>query len=507
MVKKTFFITLSTFFVSLTSAVFLVASEFTVSVSGTQVYLNESFSLNLTVKDIAPKEAPDISTLKNHFLIHSQQHLTNTTIVNGKVSSSITWKLSLTPKTEGVVQIPSITVDTAEGLLSTQPITLNVIRRSTPQSTVDDIGLNITTKVSNASPYKNESLIYTAFLTSKIPLYNVQAQKIQVEDAIVELLEEPKLEERVIGGVLLNVVEFSYLITPLKTGSLTILPIAIQGAILQKRKGQLNSSFNDDLNPFAIMQGFDHLKPFTLMTEEIRLEVQPALLEVSPWLPAKALTLEEQWSNDQTLRAGEPFSRGLLIKAEGLKASQLPHLENLQIQSSTFKVYADKPEEQEKALQGIIHSMRKEQYTLIPQQAGTWVLPEISISWWDSAKKEKRTSIIPARTVQILPALETTTSVPQEIASISTTTAATGAPISSTRPLFLLYGIIGILTFFLTAALLWGFTLQRKIAALTKAPSQKPIKPPAIKPKQPISPSLTAVQKDKKEKLPDLNPT
>lgn len=500
MVNKTFFIALSAFFLSLASAVFLVAGEFTASVSSTQVHLSESFSLNLILKDASLKEAPAVSALREHFSINSQQHSINKTIVNGKVSSSITWKLSLTPKVEGAVQIPSITVNTAEGFLSTQPITLNVIKGSNPQSSVDGVGPSIINKVSNAAPYKNEPLIYTALLTSKMPLYNVQVQKMQVEDAIVELLKEPKLEERVVGGVLLNVIEFIYLITPLKAGPLTIPPTSIQGAIPQKRKGQFNSFFDDDFDPFAMMQGVDGLKPFTLVTEEIQLDVQPAILEMSPWLPAKALTLKEQWPSDQTLRVGEPFSRGFLIEAEGLKASQLPHLEDLQSQNSTFKVYADKPEEQETVFQDFIQSMRKEQYTFIPQQAGTWVLHEISISWWDTAKKEKRTSTIPARTVQILPALETTTF--EQTASEANVASVKEALTSSAHPPFLLYVIIGILTFFLTAALLWGFTLQRKLASLTKDPFQK-----SAKPKKSISPSVTAFQKEKKEKLPDLNPT
>ena len=264
MVKKTVFIALSAF-LSLTSAVCLIAGEFIASVDRTQVHLNESFSLNFTLKDTSPKEAPDISALKNHFLIHSQQHSTNTTIVNGKVSSSITWKLSLTPKTEGVVEIPPIAVNTAEGILSTEPITLNVINGSTPQSSADRVGVNIITKVSNASPYKNEPLIYTALLTSKTPLYNLQTQKMQVEEAIVEFLEEPKFEERVIEGVLLNVAEFSYLITPLKTGPLTIPPLAIQGVIPQKRRG----FFSDDLDPFAVMQSFGRGKPFALRPKRL----------------------------------------------------------------------------------------------------------------------------------------------------------------------------------------------------------------------------------------------
>jgi hypothetical protein len=402
---------------------------------------------------------------------------------------------------EGVVQIPSITVDTAEGPLSTQSITLNVIKGSSPESHADSVGLNIAAKVSNASPYKNEPFIYTVFLTSKMPLYNVQTQKMQVEDTIVELLGKPKLEEKVIDGALFNVVELNYLITPLKTGSLTISPMAIQGAIPQKRKGQSSSFFDDEFDSFAIMQGFNRLKPFTLMTEEIQIDVQPAIAEVSPWLPAKALTLEEQWPSDQILHVGEPLSRGFLIKAEGLKASQLPHLEDLQNQGSTFKVYADKPEEQEKVLQGIIYSTRKEQYTLIPQKAGAWTLPEISISWWDSAKKEKRISTIPARTVQILPALETTTPIPKEIPSAPIATAAAEASSSAHHSPILLYSIIGILVFFLMVALLWGLILQRKMASLTRDLSQKPVT--TLKKSQ----SVIAVQKEKKEKLPDLNPT
>lgn len=507
MVKKTFFILLSVFVLILTPTFFLIAGEFTASVSNTQVRLSENFLLNLTLKDISPDDAPDVSALKENFLIHSQQHLIQKTIVNGKISSSITWKLSLSPKTEGVVQIPPITVSTAQGLLSTQSIALNVIKDSTPQSSVDNTGINIITKVSNASPYKNEPLIYTALLTSKMPLYNVQTQKMQVEDAIVELLQEPKLEERVIEGVLLNVVEFSYLITPLKTGSLTIPSLPIQAAIPQKRKGHFNSAFNDDFDSFAIMPGFDRLKNFTLMSKEIQLDVLPVIAEISPWLPAKALSLEEQWPDDQTLRAGEPFSRGFLIKAEGLKASQLPHLEDLQSPNSTFKVYADKPEEQEKVMQGVVHSMRKEQYTLIPQQTGTLVLPEIAISWWDSVNKEKKISTIPARTVQILPPLQTGTSIPQENTSSAAMTGANEVSLSSVRPPYLLYGIIGTLIFFLAATLLWGFTLQRKIASITNEPSQKPKKPPAAKSQTTISPSATTIQKQKKEKLPDLNPT
>lgn len=501
MVKKIYLIRFFTFFFVLAFAASLIAGEFTASVNSSQVQLGESFSLNLTLKGTSPKDSPAVSSLKSHFLIQSQQHATNTSILNGRVSSSTTWKLTLIPKAEGAVEIPAIMINTTEGLLSTQPITVNVMKGAVTKSNESSDGPNLIAKVSNASPYKNESLVYTALLTSKVPLYNVQSQKIQIEDAIVEVLEEPKLTERVIDGVQHNVVEFTYLITPLKTGALKIPSIVIQGATPQKRRGHFSSFFDDDdLDPIAFMQGFDRVKLFSLITEEIRLDVQPVVAEISPWLPAKTLTLEEQWSNDQTLRVGEPFSRGFVIKAEGVKASQLPNLEDFQSQEGKFKIYADKPETQEKLFQDVIHSMRKEQYTLIPQQAGTLVLPEISVAWWDSAKKQKKSSTIPARTVQILPALEIAMNFPPEVASAPSITTAPAQEVADNPP-FLLYGMIGMLSFFLVTALLWGFILQRKIARLTQKP-----KAPVIQPKK-TTQSPTAAQREKKERLPDLNPT
>ncbi len=501
MVKKIVFIAISAVF-NLTSAVLFAAGEFTASVNSPHVHLHESFSLTLTLKDISPKGAPAVSALKDHFVIHSQQQSANTTISNGKISSSITWKLSLTPKVEGAVEIPSITVETADGPLSTQPISLAVVKDPAPQSNADS-SMNMITKVSNASPYNNEPFVYTALLTSKIPLYHVQIQKMQVEDAIVELLEEPKLEEKIIDGILHYAAEFNYLITPLKTGELTIPSIAIQGVIPQKNKKQLSSIFDDDFDPFSMMQGFGRAKPFTATTEKIQLEIQPPVPELSPWLPAKALRLEEIWPADQTLRVGEPFSRGVVIRAEGLKASQLPHLEEMQGQSASFKIYADKPEEEEKIVQGAIHSLRKEHYTLIPQQPGSCVLPEISISWWDSSKKEARTSILPARTVHILPAVETGTSTPEEAPSHAATTPSLETPAAPIRPPFLLYGVIAMLSCSLIAALLWGFALRRQLAG--PAQTSKPAAPPP--PKKPQPQPTATVQKEKKEKLPDLNPT
>lgn len=475
----------------------LFSGEFIASVKSREVNLNEGFALSLTLKDGTPKGSPKFNDLSNNFTLHSQHHSTNTTFSNGKVSSSIIWKITLTPKTEGSVQIPSISIETDEGVLHTKPISINVVKGTAQKPTEESDGLNIITKASNAAPYKNEPFFYTAILTSKLPLYNLQAQKMQADNAIIELVGEPKLQERVVDGMAQYVVEFTYLVTPLKAGTLTLPPMPIQGAIPQKKKKQLRSFFDDDFESFGFT-AFERLKPFTLMTEEVQIDVQPPVAGVSPWLPAKSLVLEEQGSNEQTYKVGEPFSRTFIVKAEGIKASQLPHLEESTHENPNYKIYADKPEQQEQMLDGNILSTSKEQYTYIPNRAGTWVLPEISVNWWDTAKKVMKVAKIPARTVTVLPGVQTSgDQASHEL--VMTQQPQMGEPIDIHQTSWILYSIIGILSASLAGALFWIYTLQSKIKSLTQNPMNRAKPSPFQKEKEP--------KKDKKEKLPDLNPT
>lgn len=480
MVKKTL-LTLLTLLLNFAPAVLLIAGEFTASVNETQVPATERISLTLTLSGANPIEAPDVTALRSRFLIHSQQLASHTSIVNGRLSSNISWKLSLTAMKVGAMEIPAIPVETNLGRLATKPITITVTEGLPAQKSEETAEVSLKASVNNASPYKNEPFIYTAVLISKMPLYHVKMQKVQTENAIIEMIQEPKLEERVVDGTRRNVIEFSYLITPLKAGTLTVPPIAVEGATPQSRDDSYRSLFRDEPDPFIMFRGFDALKPFTLLTEAIEIDVQPAVGTVSPWLPAQGFTVADEWPSDQPIRVGEPVSRRITLKATGVKASQIPSLEDWQNpQGTSFKVYADLPEQQEKVGAGDIHSTRTEQYTLIPQQAGSVKLPEISVDWWDTKTKQKRTATIPARTVQVLPAVTTSQAAPA-VPLTGISVSEPQLPLQPTAPLWL-YAVICTLILLLFAVLGWAITLQRRI-------------------------SRDAGKKASKEKLPDLNPT
>lgn len=472
----------------------LFSGEFTASVSRNPVNLGESFTLSLTLRDASAKGTPAIDALKKSFSIHSQQQMFNTVVVNGQVTSSTTWKYQLIPQREGEELIPPIILNTSEGIISSKPLTIRVVKAATATSDNPDTHALpiLTTDVSNLTPYKNEPITYTVRIVSKRDMANISMQKVTLENAIIEKNGDPIAYQKVIDGVKTGIVEFHYLITPLKAGPLKIPSIQVEGVIPIRKKARGNF-FDDVPDPFAMIQGFNQLQPFALATEEVVFDVQPPVAGINPWLPARSLTIEEISNTSQSLQVGEPFTRSFQIIAEGIQSSQLPSLHNSLVHDPAFRVYADQPEFGDEGKEEKIKSYRKEQYTFIPQQAGDLILPELSIVWWDVTKKEKVISRIPSRTLKVLAAPEdptTSQAIPTKVEE--------NPPVAEPQGEWIqrewLYGVIAGLVVLLLIAVIWGIILRGRVLRFKKAPRLAHSK-------------KKKSARDKQERLPDLNPT
>lgn len=454
------------------------AGDFTSHVNRNPTNMGEGFTLSLTLSGSIPKGHPSLEDLKEAFIIHSQQQSYSTVMENGKTTTSTMWHLTLIPKKSGKLIIPPIAIATDNGLLSTNPISLTVSEDANKQE--QDVSLETIT--STLKPFKNETLLYTVRLVSAHNLNNISLENFTIDDAIVEPAEKPRVEKEIVDGVKKIIVEFKYLITPLKPGTLIIPSLALQGEIPLRSKGG-----HRDL--FSMMQSFDQVKPFVFNTDRIQLEVAPPKDGVNPWLPAESIVIKEI-PNTSSLQAFEPTTRNFEIYGEGVLATQLPELTAQQTNAS-FKTYSDKPEIKNEFLNGKIFSSRKESYTLIPQSDGTLTLPGVTIEWWDTKNNKKAITAIPPRSVQVLPSARTT---PQPIEAPQPAPAI----VEPANPL--LYAIIAGLAALLLITMIGLFVLQRQITKL-KSPAQakavslpSPVKSPKVK-------------KDKKDKLPDLNPT
>ena len=490
---------------------FLLSGEFTASVNQKQVQLGDSFVLDLILKDTSAKKIPSTDRLQKEFTIHSQRQMSNTSIINGKITSSITWRLTLMASKEGEMVIPPINIDTAEGILTSNPIIIQVVKTTGSSSSDALESVVITADVTNSQPYKNEPFVMTVKILSRKGMADIQVEKIDLENGVIEVSEEPKMYKTLVDGFHVNVIEFSYLITPLKAGLLTIPPIAVKGVVSENHLSGARSLFDED--PFGILQRFAQYKPFQISTEEKAITVQPQAAAMRSWLPAKSLTIEESWDNPQSLQVGEPFTREFKMTAEGVKAHQIPSLSDQQLYNDSFKTYADQPDLGDETRNHEIFSYRKEQYTLIPQKPGTLILPELSIEWWDVNKKEKVIARVPARTVTILPSTESTLTT--EVKGVENLIVDHPIVIETQQVVThrdpMLYALIAGLAVLLLIAVFWGISLQKKITRYEE-PSllkEKMIKPPVKPSNLPVKKTAKKKpsKKDPNEKLPDLNPT
>ncbi len=368
------------------------------------VSLNESFQIIFEAEGDLDGE-PDFSPLENDFQVLSTVQSSNFSVINGRISSSKRWTITAMSNSDGNISIPSIAFGQDRS-----PVKTIYVRPSNTGSSnsqvQDDIFLEASATPLN--PYVQSQVIYTLKLYRSVAIAKASLAEPEIitGDAVLERIDDDKSYETTINGRNYHVIERNYAVYPQSSGEVSIAPINFMGQITRSRFG---------VDPFGA-------PPRTVVrrSQGINLNVQavPAAFSGNDWLPAENLNLAEEWSGDpMTLRVGEPITRTLVLTARGLISSQLPQLPDWSV--GDLKFYPDRPELDDERSDEGINSIRREQAAIIPNQPGTYVLPEIAIPWWNTLTDQMETAIVPERTIRVLPATGADTNQP-EITSLVT---------------------------------------------------------------------------------------
>jgi hypothetical protein len=141
------------------------------------------------------------------------------------------------------------------------------------------------------------------------------------------------------------------------------------------------------------------LKRMRSKSVSVKVKPRPANIAADDWLPAEKLTIEQEWSEDITqLRSGEPVTRTLTIKAEGLTAEQLNDPEFPDING--VKQYPDKAVTENQHKRDGITGTRQIKVAMIPTQAGRYVIPQISIPWWNTRTGQQEYAQLPETVIE-----------------------------------------------------------------------------------------------------------
>ena len=353
----------------------------------------------------------DLTPLNRDWEILSRSSATNARFINGQNQVTRTLEMELAPLRQGTLTIPSLTA----GGRSTTPLAIRV----NPEPVVapgDELVL-FDASVDERSVYVQSEVILTVTLQQAINLDGGEISNFDIPDAVVENLERRSFQRRV-GNRTWLVTELRYAVYPQKSGSLTIPAIGFTAREVQPGRSLLGARLGRRLRMAST--------PL-----EIDVKSVPTSFPGEVWLPARALTLEENWSIDPaSLNVGDSTTRTLTLTARGLQGSQLPPLSSVQgaVNIPELRFYPDQESIDQSELAEGLQGRRVQSEALVARSGGTWTLPEIRVPWWNIETDRLEFATLPARTV-VVTAIQTADQINDATPSPNTSTAGTTLPL------------------------------------------------------------------------------
>jgi hypothetical protein len=399
------------FFLALTFTNILFAAEFLATVSNAQVSRGESLSLTLTLKDANTRDTPDLTVLQKDFTIYGQQQYSTYSNTNGTIVAESGWEITLLPKRDGTIIIPSLGINTNKGKLGTKEIQITVAvannkTQNSGQPAPDSFAVSLISTTNKAKAYVKEPIIYTLKIVSYRPPINLALDHIKATDAIIDRIGEPKQYDQSFGGIRSHIIELKYLITPLVPGKIEISPAVVRGEIHEPAPPGARSSKFGMLHNF-FFDNVGALRPFEIESDKITITSIAPPVATKDWLPVNKLELSEEWTGEASAKVGDTISRKVKIIATGNYSNQLPSVQSA-MNIRDIKLYSDKPVLSDKVSvdNEYIVGTKEESFSVVPTKEGTIKFPEIKISWWNIKTKQMEVSTLPAKTMHILAAVK-----------------------------------------------------------------------------------------------------
>lgn len=365
------------------------ADAFFASVDRTRLSEGETVVLTLESTDPTRFGRPDFSPLDENFEVLGSRQVNRLSSIGDTPRASTRWILTLQPRRSGEVVIPPIRLEDAETL----PITLTVDAVSDASGSAKLAPVYIDASLDQDSVYVQAQAVLTLRIYHSVSMYDDSTlTPLQMQDARVEQLGEPRTYEKRIGGVRHGVIELQYAIYPQRSGELVIPGQTFSATLVDRSR-------NDDFLPFGPRAG----KVSRVKSPDIplRVKAKPADYPAdAPWLPARALGLAETWNpQPEQSQVGDSLTRRLILKVDGLSSAQLPPLPATQVEG--LRRYPDQPQLSDQKSESGVVGTREEREALVPSRSGDIAIPALEVVWWNTQSDSLERTTLPARTLQV----------------------------------------------------------------------------------------------------------
>nr|WP_067292790.1 BatD family protein [Marinobacterium profundum] len=322
----------------------------------------------------------DFSPLYRNFQFLGSKQLTLSSHAGGDSQYRTRWEVLLRPKTTGEITIPPLQL----GLESSNNLHLKVLSGAARESGLQGEQVFIEASLDTNEVYQDSQLIYTLRLYHAIELLpDTQLTDPYLPGALIKPLGEQVRFTQQVRGRNYKVIEQRYALFPGQTGTLTL-----DGPIFEGRAKQDNSQIQLQARPLEVAV------------------IPPAYQSARGyWLPAMALTLNDDWQNGApstpVTSLGDNLSYSISMTATGLPASRLPSL--APPAGANFDISVDSVELVEDVSDLGLTSRRTEHIVVRPHTAGNLTLPPSDVTWWDLNTDSARNVALPGHLLQVKP--------------------------------------------------------------------------------------------------------
>lgn len=361
-------------------------AQVTARVDRTRLVEGETLTLVLQTNDTRQSLEADLEALEGDFMVLDERSETQMSIVNGQQSAAIRKMVTLEPLRAGRLTIPSLQV----GGVATQPIVVQVdAAPETAPGEPEPVFIEVALNPDEGPYYVHAQVGLTVRLFYQQALTEAAISQPEPDNASVRLLDEvPFQADR--NGQRYRVLERRYALFPERSGPMRVPPLVLSGRLVQR--------------------GSDRLWTPSSRGRRVTVQSEPLTVEVSPrpdsfsgqtWQPARSYRLGEQLSTSGSIRVGEPVTRTITIDAVGLEENMIA--EPAWPEIADARVYPDQPQGISRDDGEWVLGHKEFRYAVVPEKDGELVLPELTVAWWDTVADRERLSVLPARTVKVLP--------------------------------------------------------------------------------------------------------
>jgi DNA-dependent RNA polymerase auxiliary subunit epsilon len=363
------------------------------TVDKTEASLEDQIRLNVSISGVRGLDEPPRLPPLPDFLVQEGGTSTRTEIVNGRISSSVDFSYTLTPRRPGRFTIGPVTVTVKGETYQSDPIaiTIHPPEKASPDKERTSSAY-VTQEVDIPEPYVNQQVIYTFRFFTRLQTVEAHLQAPSFQGFWVEDLGKERQYTRVINGIQYSVTEIKKALFPSKPG-----PAAVEESLLtctflapRKRARGFDSPFDDSFFAGPLF-GMQETVTKTLRADPLTLTVRPLPAEGRPenfqglvgtFQIEAALGQQELKVGDSTTLTVTVRGRGNLRDLADVPTGDLPGV----------RVYPDNPSFELQQVGDAIEGTKVFKKALVPLEQGRMEIRPLEVSFFDPSSGTYKTA-------------------------------------------------------------------------------------------------------------------